>query len=493
MIQTSATRILGSALLALCLASCAKPIGKNYAQPETVIPASYKNTTHLTEAGTFPEGNWWTQFRDPELTRLVESVEPSNFTIGAALARIDRAWAILGVTKADRLPNASGVAGVFLDRSSDSAEFQGGQSGEFYDGRLVMNWEIDLWGRIKRLVEGSRADAVATEQDYANLLLSLRAQTARIYFTLRALDEEIRVVDATAGTRQTALDLQTKLADAGNASDLEVARAESELATTLAVKQNLLRSRGQLENALAVLVGANPSEFTLAARSWNGSPPRVPSGIPGELLVRRPDVAAAESLLVAANARIGAAKGDFLPRVLLTGDGGVSAIQADDFLNWSSRSWTVGPSVELPVFQGGRLKSNLKRAEAEYNEALSDYQQQILIAFQDVEDALNDLKTIRAESAALDRAVSSSRRVEELSNKRYTDGLVNYFEVVDAQRITLEAERRQVQLRGESFNATVSLIQALGGGWNVEVPKPKKQKEPEEVVAVSATTEKGQE
>jgi len=464
------------------LASCARPIGPDYDKPQAITPAAYKGTPHQTEEAVFSEDEWWTIFRDPELTQLVSSVESHNLDAAAAVARIERAWAILGVTRAGILPNLNGSGGVFLDRSSDSAEFQGGTTGELYQGELILGWELDLWGRVRRLIQGARADAELAEAAYEDLLLSLQAQTARTYFSLRAIDEEIRVVDQTVTTRKTALDLQNKLAEAGNASDLEVARAESELATTQAVGEALRRSRGRLENALAVFVGQNPSEFEVGRRSWAPSVPNVPAGVPGELLVRRPDVAAAERQLVAANARIGAAKADFLPRVTLTGDGGLSSISADDFLNWSSRQWTFGPAVDVPVFQGGRLRSNLKAAEADYDEALYLYQQQVILAFQDVEDALSDISTLRKESYAQNRAVNASRRVEDLSNKRYDDGLVNYFEVVDAQRITLEAERRQVQLRGESFNSMVSLIQALGGGWDVtELNPPKKQEEVEDV------------
>jgi len=516
-------------LAALFLGACANPVGRNYEKPaETEVTETFKApNAGGTAEPKLAQDAWWTLFHDKDLNQLMEMTSAGNLDARAALARLDQAQAFIRVARADMLPNLGAGSSVTLSRQGVGSSSSSGQIGgttqtgsvtgtntggttgtgsnassglggglgsqgitrEIYDAGLSLDWELDFWGRVRRLVEGAKADRNAAEADLDTILLSVRAQAARTYYSIRALDEEIRVVRETQGTRRTALDLQVKQKDVGAASDLEVSRANAELASTLATEQSLLRSRGQLENALGTLTGHRASNFKLAPRAWNPRAPRVSTGIPGELVVRRPDVARAEEQLVAANARIGSAQAEFLPRVTLGGNAGFSGLSASEFVNWSSRAWAFSPSVQLPVFQGGRLKGNLARVKAEYDEALANYQQQCLVAFEDVETALNDLATLRAELSAQSQVVSASRRVEELTNRRYTDGAVNYFEVVDAQRTTLDAQRREAQLRGLQFTGTVTLIQALGGGWD-GLEKSNKDKTPAPVPA--ATTAKAE-
>jgi multidrug efflux system outer membrane protein len=251
---------------------------------------------------------------------------------------------------------------------------------------------------------------------------------------------------------------------------LDVARAETELATTEAEAASLAKHRAELENALAILVGANPATFKLAAlegtnAAWNPLPPAIPAGLPGDLLERRPDVATAERQLASANARIGIAKASFFPVIRLTGSGGYLSGDIDNLFNWESRVWSIGPSISLPIFAGGRNRAEYKRSKAAYQEAIAKYRQQILVAFGEVENSLAGMHHLATQATAQDRAVASARRAAELATERYRSGLVSYLEVVDASRDALQAERGSAQLAGQRLVVAVQLIKALGGGW----------------------------
>jgi multidrug efflux system outer membrane protein len=254
----------------------------------------------------------------------------------------------------------------------------------------------------------------------------------------------------------------------GIGNELDTARAETELATTEADAASLAQRRAQLENAIAILTGSNPSTFRLpvvGATNWNPTPPEIPAGLPSDLLERRPDVAAAERQLASANARIGVAKASFFPVVTLTGSGGFLSAETDSLFNWSSRIWSIGPSISLPIFAGGRLRANYHRSQAAFAEAAGQYQQQVLVAFGDVENGLSAIHYLADQSAAQDRAVQHSKRAEQLATQRYTSGIVSYIEVIDSSRDTLDAQRSSAQLAGQRLIADVQLIKALGGGW----------------------------
>lgn len=273
------------------------------------------------------------------------------------------------------------------------------------------------------------------------------------------------------GLRKEQVQLVRSRFEGGIGNDLDVARAETELATTEADAASLAQRRTQLENALAILLGSNPSTFRLPAttdRSWNPEPPGVPAGLPAELLERRPDVATAERQLAAANARIGVAKAAFFPVVTLTASGGYLSGDVQTLFNWESRVWSIGPSISLPIFAGGRIRANYKRSQAAFEESVARYRQQVLAAFGDVEDSLAGIRHLADQSAAQQRAVANARRAADLAGERYRSGIVSYLEVVDANREALQAERGSAQLSGQRLNAAVQLIKALGGGWALE-------------------------
>jgi len=290
---------------------------------------------------------------------------------------------------------------------------------------------------------------------------------AETYFLLRSIDAELATLTNTVALRQEQVHLVRSRFEGGIGNELDVARAETELATTEAETAGLSPRRAELENALALLIGSNPSQFRLSAlgAEWSPKPPAIPAGLPAALLERRPDVSEAERQLAAANARIGVAKAAFFPVLRLTGSGGFVSGDIESLFNWESRAWSIGPSISLPLFAGGRNRANYRRSKADYQEALARYRQQILVAFADVENSLAAIHHLGLEAAAEDRASRNARRAYDLARARYTAGTVSYLDVVDAQRAALQTDRTRAQVTGQRFAMAVRLIKALGGGW----------------------------
>jgi multidrug efflux system outer membrane protein len=330
---------------------------------------------------------------------------------------------------------------------------------------VVLSYEIDLWGRVRRSIEAAEADVESSFADYQNLLLTLQAELARSYFTLRAVDNEIELLQQTIKLRLATRDLVKSKFDNGQVGQLDLSRAESELATTEAEAFGLQKQRGELENAIAVLIGLPPANFSLTTGLLTQGPPPVSPGLPSALLERRPDVAAAERQMAAASARIGVARTAFFPAISLTGSAGFGSTQVDSLFEWDNRTWGLGPAISLPIFDYGRNRANLDQARAAYDEAVANYRQQVLVAFQEVEDGLNGLQVLAQQGLSLQQATAAANQAWQISEKRYRAGLVSYLEVVDSQRTALLAERALVQLRGQQLNSSVLLIKALGGGW----------------------------
>ena len=317
--------------------------------------------------------------------------------------------------------------------------------------------------------QGARADAQASLADYYNVLLTLQSDVAQNYFALRSLDAEIATVNGTIALRHEQVRLVRSRLEGGIGSELDVAQAQTELATTEAEAASLAHRRDELENAIAILAGENPSSFKLAAvddPNWNPQPPEIPAGLPSDLLERRPDVAEAERQLASANAKIGVAKAAFFPVLTLTGSAGYLSGDLSSLFNWDSRTWSIGPSLSLPLFTGGRNRANYQHSQAAFQESVALYRQQVLIAFGDVENSLSGIYHFAVQAEAQQRAVTSARRATELATDRYRSGIVAYIEVVDASRDTLTAERANAQLAGQRLIASVQLIKALGGGWS---------------------------
>jgi multidrug efflux system outer membrane protein len=448
----------------LLAATSVAAVGPDYHRPDVVSPVAWKQAA---PTGALPRGEWWKAFHDPALDDLEVRALNANQNLAAAAARVDQARAAAGIARSAYLPSVALGASANRARTSETTDNKFPVADTTtYRGALDASWELDLFGRVRRLNEGARAEAVASAADFENVRLALTADVAATWFSLRALDRETSLVNDGVALRRKALDLVSSRQRSGAGTDFDVARAETELASTEAEAAALANRRAALQNALAVLVGAAAPAFDLSTPNAQlSTSPTIPAGIPSELLERRPDIAAAEAALASANARIGVAKAAFFPAISLTGSFGHASGDIDRLTNSDSRLWSIGPSLYLPIFQGGRNKANLARSRAAFDENVAVFRQRVLVAFREVQDALTATQLLADQSAAQDRAVAAARRAGELAQKRYDAGFVNYFEVIDAQRTVLASERAATQLGAQQLVNSVALIKALGGGW----------------------------
>ncbi len=336
-----------------------------------------------------------------------------------------------------------------------------------------LSYEVDLFGRVASTVDAAEADMQQSEALFRSLQLALQADVAQTYFTLRRLDSEAEVFANAVDLRAQALTLVQHRFAESDISELDVARARSELATARSDLMTVQRLRAASEHGLAILLGKAPAEFSMAANPLTPVALHIPPGLPSSLLERRPDIAAAERAMAAANARVGVAKAAFFPALTLTGAGGFESGTLGDLFHWSSRAFLLGPlagtALTLPIFDGGRRQGNLDSAKALYEEDVARYRQQVLTAFRDVEDNLSDLRILGNQTETQSEAVTASARAAQLSRAQYTEGAVNYLDVIDAERTVLQSRRAAVQLAGMQAAATVNLIRALGGGWGETV------------------------
>jgi multidrug efflux system outer membrane protein len=417
-----------------------------------------------------PRAGWWRVFQDPVLDRLEEQAAAANPTLDAALARVAQAGAVARVSRADFLPVLSANLDPSRTRYSGNREVPPGSTNPAYvtnsvDLPLDLAYEIDLFGRNRRSYESALALEKAEEAEYRTALLSLQAEVAQDYVAIRQLMAEQALFARTVEGRRQELDLVLKRQAGGASDQLDVYRAQAELASVegaaLAVNQRL----AELRHALAVLSGRLPEEFMLEAAPLASDPPAIPVGLPSELLERRPDVAAAERRLASANAQIGIAKAAFFPSIGLTAFAGVNSTAFNTLFRETSQEWSAAPFLSLPLFRGGANRANYERSKAAYEESVGLYRQQVLAAFRDVEDGLSDLRYLAAQNTAADAAASAARKAADLSLVRYKGGVADYFEVIDSERTALDAEIQATQLRGQRHLASILLVKALGGGW----------------------------
>lgn len=467
---------LAGVMAGIALSGCA--VGPDYATPPATAPAAYK-AAHVGSwkegqpLDHVPKGAWWEIYGDETLNDLQQRALAANQELKGMVARVEQARASARVARSELLLALDANPGWHRERfSPNQVPNFGSVTPNTFRTPLDLSYEIDLWGRVRRGFESARADAQASLAAFHQVQLTLNSDVAQNYFTLRALDVEMDTVWSTVELRKEEVRLMRSRFEGGIGNELDVARAETELATTQAEAASLSKRRAELENALGILVGENPSSFQLlpalraeGAPAWNPAPPVIPAGLPSGLLERRPDVAEAERQLAAANARIGVAKAAFFPSVRLTGSGGYLSGDMDRLFNWDSRVWSFGPSLSLPLFAGGRNQANYRRARSTYDESVARYRQQILVAFGDVENSLAGIRYLGDQAEAQNRAVGHARRAAELATERYRAGIVSYLEVVDANRAALQTERVQAQLAGQRLTVSVQLIKALGGGW----------------------------
>ena len=460
----------GGILTFLTMSGCAlTEVGPDYRRPDTPSATSYNNVSGqpAIAVGSRVTKEWWRDFGDPDLDRYVAAALADNQSLKAALARVEQARALTGEARSSFLPMVGAVGLATREQTSETTTNRFPNSlTTTYRLPLTLSWELDLFGRVRRLNEGARANFLAT-QDLADAThLAVAAETASAYFALSATDEEARIVTETLALQKEMLSLVEARRDAGRASELAVEQARLAVSTSEADLAAFANRRSALKNGLAVLVGqAAPGFEADARRQTNGVLPSIPVGLPSELLLRRPDLAAAENNLRAANARIGVAKAAFFPAISLTGSAGYASAAIDDLFLKDSRAWAISPSIYLPLFQGGRNRANYQRSKAAYEETVAGYRQSILMALREVQDALTASQRLSEQSEAIARAVTSARKVRELADERYLAGSTSYLEVIDAQRTTLTVERGAAALAGQRLITRVALIRALGGGW----------------------------
>ena len=438
------------------MASCA--IGPNYSRPETATPQAYKEAGDWIVAqpnDAAPKGKWWEVFNDPVLNALEERVSVSNQTLKAAEARYRQARAAVQVARSGLFPTISLNSGATRSRGAANR----------YNIELDARWEIDLWGRIRRQVEAARAGEEASAADVENARLSLQAELATNYFQLRATDATLDLLEDTVKAFDASYKVTQNRYNAGVAQRVDVVQAETQLRSTEAQAIDQRVTRAQLENAIAVLVGEMPSTFTLPRAPFKVRIPEIPPGVPSTLLERRPDIAAAERNMAAANARIGIAEAAYFPALSLTGAIGFASNELRTLFSAPSRFWSVGAGLAGTVLDFGARGGAVTQARAAYEEQVANYRETVLEGFQEVETNLAAAHWLAEESKVQQDAARAARESVALTVNQYKAGTVSYLNVVQVQATQLSEERSTVTILNRRLAATVALIRALGGSW----------------------------
>jgi NodT family efflux transporter outer membrane factor (OMF) lipoprotein len=469
-----------SAVLLAGVVTSACAVGPEYRRPPVVTPAAFKEQT-LPDGSIDPQwkpaeprddelkGRWWEAFGDPQLNALEEQVTVSNQNVAQAEAEFRAARAAIGGARAALFPAVTVGASASASRASFNRTplANGVNRGVVADYQLPVDfsYEADVWGSVRRNVEANRAIAQATAADLQSVTLSMRAELATDYFQLRGLDAQRELLDSTVAAYDKALQLTVARHDQGVASGSDVAQARTQLDTTRSQATDLGVARAQFEHAIAILVGKPPAMLTIAPIPSTGIPPAIPLALPSELLERRPDVAAAERRVAAANAQIGVAKAAYFPNVSLTGSSGLESAALATLLSGGSGLWSLGSAVVQTVFDGGRRRAASEQAVAGHDAAVAVYRQDVLTAFQDVEDNLAALRILAEEGTQHADAVASAEQSLSLAMTRYQAGVTTYLEVITAQSAALANQIAAVDILTRRMTASVQLIKALGGGW----------------------------
>jgi len=467
-------RPAGSLTVAVLAALSACSLSPRYQRPSVpAAPESYKEAGEwklATPADATARGRWWTMYQDRELDELEAQVTDANQSLRAALARLDQARAQTRVARAAWFPTLTGQANATRSLTSlNSPSYTPGKPpvGNVFIAGGDVSYELDVFGRVRNTLAGARASEQASAGDVATLDLSVRAELAGDYFTLRGLDIEQQLLDHTVADYARALQLTQNLYHGGAAAIADVQQAQAQLESARTQAEETRLRRAQTEHAIAVLVGRQPADFSIAARAGGGDlpVPQVAPGLPSELLERRPDVAAAERRVAAANAGIGVARAAYFPVFTLLGSAGVESTAASNWISAPSRFWSVGPQALMTLFDGGLHAAQSAAAHAAYDEQVANYRGTVLAAYQDVEDNLAALRQLQRESVSQAAAVTATQGALDQANLRYKGGLVTYLEVVSTENAALAARLAAVDIGIRRTDATVLLVKALGGDW----------------------------
>jgi NodT family efflux transporter outer membrane factor (OMF) lipoprotein len=461
-----------SAALVATLAACS--FAPTYRTPDSAPPAPvYKEAGDWQQAGPLDDqarGAWWMLFQDPQLNALEAKVGSANQNLKAAFARLQEARAATRIARADLFPTLSlGASAARARTSANSPRFPAGQELTLnnFDLEADLSYEVDLWGRIRNSVNAAQANSQASAADLASLDLALHAELATDYYTLRSQDAEQVLLEKTVEDYSRSLQLTLHLYSGGAAAVADVDQAQAQLETARTQAADIALERAQTEHAIAVLIGENPSGFHLDSNPLptDTAPPPIDPGLPSTLLERRPDVAAAERRVAAANAQIGVARAAYFPVFSLAAAAGFDSTNASTWLNAPSRIWSVGPQGVLTVFDAGRHRAQAAQAHAQYDEQVADYRNAVLTAYREVEDNLAALHRLEQESISESAAATATAKALQQAEYRYKAGLVTYLEVATTETTALQAQLSRVSILNRRMDASVLLVKALGGGW----------------------------
>jgi multidrug efflux system outer membrane protein len=457
-------RLVTATFTCITIAGCM--VGPDYEQPAQDSPAEWR--IDVVEAQELSNTQWWQQFNDPVLNELIDETLHENKDLLIATARVDEFLGRYGVTRADLFPQVGADGAAARDRFSEDLSPVGpgiSNPDNIYQAFLTATWEIDLWGRLRRASEAAQADLLSTEEARQIVIQTLVSSVALSYIDLLNLDRQLQISIETTETRKHSLGIFTKRHDAGVVSNLELSQVKSEYQSARARIPGLERAIAQRENALSVLLGRNPGAIQRGGTISELKMPTAPAGLPSELLTRRPDIRQAEQELIAANARIGVARAAYFPTVSLTGFLGTSSRDVSDLFGGSSKAWNYAGNVTVPIFTAGRIKGQVKAAEAIQQQSLVNYQRIIQNAFREVDDSLVDQARTRETLAAQSEQVLALKDYAHLAKLRYDEGYSSYLEVLDAERSLFNVDLIYTQTQADLFSSMVNIYKAMGGGW----------------------------
>ena len=466
--------LLAVASLAVCTIGCT--VGPGYKRPTAQVPDAWKGQGPWQTAApkdAIPKGTWWQIFHDAELDRLEQELLQANQSLDAARDRLSQARSQARIASSAYFPALSADPSGQRQRLSGNRPLEGGtvqtvkvDTENNFTVPFSISYELDLFGRVRRNLEAANASLQGSAADLENVRLVLTAELAADYFNLRELDREAGVVRESVEIQQRGLDLVNHRHEGGVANGLEVAQQAALLDSTATQLQLVLQQRAQYEHAIAALTGKSASAFSLAEAPFNATPPAIPTGVPSEILERRPDVATNERQMAFENAQVGLAMAAFYPHITLAGSGGYESRDIATLVNAPSAFWSLGGDLLQPIFNGGRNRANLAASRAAYDESVANYRESVLEAFQQVEDGLSSLALHNQAAKTQQAAVADSRRALDIANDRYVGGVTTYLDVITAQSTLLSNERLATQLLGQQMVTSVYLVKALGGAWD---------------------------